>query len=195
MMSSDRVREEKKALRRTIRAKMRSEWTEEYRQTASERVCQQIETFLPFVRSHCVALYCALPDEVDLTAILEHYQSEKRLLIPRVEGDDINFYTYQPESLITSEGYKILEPTAAVEEAVDPAEIELILVPGVAFDLHGGRMGRGKGYYDRFFARCPHALRAAVTSSLQIAEQIPLEPWDVAMHYIITDSRTYEVRD
>ncbi|WP_308555837.1 5-formyltetrahydrofolate cyclo-ligase [uncultured Porphyromonas sp.] len=189
------MREEKKALRRTIRAKMRSEWTEEYRQTVSERVCQQIETFLPFVRSHCVALYCALPDEVDLTAILEHYQSEKRLLIPRVEGDDINFYTYQPESLITSEGYKILEPTAAVEEAVDPAEIELILVPGVAFDLHGGRMGRGKGYYDRFFARCPHALRAAVTSSLQIAEQIPLEPWDVAMHYIITDSRTYEVRD
>lgn len=195
MMSCDRVREEKKALRHTIRTKMWSEWTEEYRQTVSERVCQQIETFLPFVRSHCVALYCALPDEVDLTAILEHYQSEKHLLIPRVEGDDINFYSYQPDSLITSDDYKILEPTAAVEEAVDPAEIELILVPGVAFDLHGGRMGRGKGYYDRFFARCPHALRAAVTTSLQIVEQIPLEPWDVAMHYIITDSRTYEVRD
>lgn len=195
MMSCDKVREEKKALRRAIRAKMRSEWTEEYRQAVSERVCRQIETFLPFVRSHCVALYCALPDEVDLTAILERYQGDKRLLIPRVEGDDINFYSYQPEALITSDDYKILEPTADVEEAVDPAEIELILVPGVAFDLHGGRMGRGKGYYDRFFARCPHALRAAVTTSLQIVEQIPLEPWDVAMHYIITDSRTYEVRD
>ena len=195
MMSCDRVREEKKALLHTIRTKMRSEWTEEYRQTVSERVCQQIETFLPFVRSHCVALYCALPDEVDLTVILERYQGDKRLLIPRVEGDDINFYSYQPEALITSDDYKILEPTADVEEAVDPAEIELILVPGVAFDLHGGRMGRGKGYYDRFFARCPHALRAAVTTSLQIVEQIPLEPWDVAMHYIITDSRTYEVRD
>ena len=195
MMSCDRVREEKKALRHTIRTKMRSEWTEEYRQTVSEQVCQQIETFLPFVRSHCVALYCALPDEVDLTVILERYQGDKRLLIPRVEGDDINFYSYQPEALITSDDYKILEPTADVEEAVDPAEIELILVPGVSFDLHGGRMGRGKGYYERFCARCPHALRAAVTSSLQIVEQIPLEPWDVAMHYIITDSRTYEVRD
>lgn len=195
MMSCDRVREEKKALRHTIRTKMRSEWTEEYRQTVSEQVCQQIETFLPFVRSHCVALYCALPDEVDLTVILERYQGDKRLLIPRVEGDDINFYSYQPEALITSDDYKILEPTADVEEAVDPAEIELILVPGVSFDLHGGRMGRGKGYYDRFFARCPHALRVAVSTSLQIVEQIPLEPWDVAMHYIITDSRTYEVRD
>ena len=194
-MSCDRVREEKKALRHTIRTKMRSEWTEEYRQTVSEQVCQQIETFLPFVRSHCVALYCALPDEVDLTVILERYQGDKRLLIPRVEGDDINFYSYQPEALITSDDYKILEPTADVEEAVDPAEIELILVPGVSFDLHGGRMGRGKGYYDRFFARCPHALRVAVSTSLQIVEQIPLEPWDVAMHYIITDSRTYEVRD
>ena len=97
--------------------------------------------------------------------------------------------------LITSEGYKILEPTAATEEAVDPTEIELVLVPGVAFDLHGGRMGRGKGYYDRFFVRCPHALRVAVTSSLQIIEQIPLEPWDEPMHYIISDSQTYEVRD
>ena len=56
-------------------------------------------------------------------------------------------------------------------------------------------MGRGKGYYDRFFARCPHALRVAVTSSMQIVEQIPLEPWDVPMHYIISDSKTYEVRD
>ena len=195
MMGCDKVKEEKKALRRTVRAKMRSEWTEEYRQTVSESVCQQIEAFLPFVRSHCVALYCALPDEVDLTAILERYQGEKRLLIPRVEGDDINFYSYQSDSLITSENYKILEPTATVEEAVDPAEIELILVPGVAFDLHGGRMGRGKGYYDRFFARCPHALRVAVTSSMQIVEQIPLEPWDVPMHYIISDSKTYEVRD
>ena len=54
-MSCDRVREEKKALRRTIRTKMRSEWTEEYRQTVSERVCEQIETFLPFVRSHSIA--------------------------------------------------------------------------------------------------------------------------------------------
>ena len=195
MMGCDKVKEEKKALRRTVRTKMRSEWTEEYRQTVSERVCQQIEAFLPFVRSHCVALYCALHDEVDLTAILERYQGEKRLLIPRVEGDDINFYSYQSDSLITSENYKILEPTATVEEAVYPAEIELILVPGVAFDLHGGRMGRGKGFYDRFFARCPHALRVAVTSSMQIVEQMPLEPWDVAMHYIISDSKTYEVRD
>ena len=142
-MSCDRVREEKKALRRTIRTKMRSEWTEEYRQTVSERVCEQIETFLPFVRSHSIALYCAMADEVDLTAILERYQEEKRLLIPRVEGDDINFYTYQSDSLVTSEDYQILEPTAAVEEAVDPAEIELILVPGLAFDPYGGRMGRG----------------------------------------------------
>ena len=195
MMSGDRVREEKKELRRTIRAKMRNEWTEEYRQTVSEHVCQQIETFLPFVRSHCIALYCAMPDEVDLTAILERYQGEKRLLIPRVEGDEINFYAYQSDSLVTSEDYKILEPTAAVEEAVDIAEIELILVPGLAFDPHGGRMGRGKGFYDRFFARCPHALRVAVTSSMQIVEQIPLEPWDVTMHYIISDSKTYEVRD
>ena len=144
-MSCDRVKEEKKALRRAIRARMRSEWTEEYRQTVSERVCEQIETFLPFVRSHSIALYCAMADEVDLTTILERYQGEKRLLIPRVEGDDINFYTYQSDSLVASEDYQILEPTAAVEEAVDPAEIELILVPGLAFDPYGGRMGRCKG--------------------------------------------------
>lgn len=194
-MNCDRVREEKKALRRTIRAKMRDEWTAEYQQTVSKRVCEQIEAFLPFVRSHSIALYCAMTDEVDLTAILERYQGEKRLLIPRVEGEDINFYTYQPDALVTSEDYKILEPTATIEEAVDPAEIELILVPGLAFDPYGGRMGRGKGYYDRFFARCPHALRVAVTSSMQIVDQIPLEPWDVTMHYIISDSKTYEVRD
>lgn len=188
-------REEKKALRHALREAKRSYWTEEYRQSVSERICQQIESFLPFVRSQCVALYCALPDEVDLTPILTAHKQEKQLLIPRVEGDDINFYAYEPDALVTSEGYKILEPTALQEEAVDPADIELILVPGVAFDPHGGRMGRGKGYYDRFFVRCPHALRVAVTDSQQIVERIPLDPWDKTMHYVISEERVLEVRD
>lgn len=194
-MSSETIREEKKALRRTIRATMRQQWTDAYRHQVSESVCREIESFPPFVRSQCIALYCAMPDEVDLTAILGRYSGEKHLLIPRVEGDDINFYLYQPDSLVSSEQYNILEPTVSTDEAVDPADIELILVPGLAFDPHGGRMGRGKGYYDRFFARCPHALRVAITSSMQLVERIPLEPWDVTMHYIISEGKTFEVRD
>ena len=194
-MTCPTLTKEKKALRLMIRATMRAQWTEEYRQKVSQKVCQQIETFLPFVRSQCIALYCAMHDEVDLTDILERYKEEKTLVIPRVEGEDINFYHYQPDSLITSEDYKILEPTAAFQEAIDPSDIELILVPGLAFDPRGGRMGRGKGFYDRFFARCPQALRVAVTSSLQIVDKIPLDPWDVLMHYIITEDKILEVRD
>ena len=194
-MTCPTLTKEKKALRLMIRATMRAQWTEEYWQKVSQKVCQQIETFLPFVRSQCIALYCAMPDEVDLTDILERYKEEKTLVIPRVEGEDINFYHYQPDSLITSEDYKILEPTAAFQEAIDPSDIELILVPGLAFDPRGGRMGRGKGFYDRFFARCPQALRVAVTSSLQIVDKIPLDPWDVLMHYIITEDKILEVRD
>ncbi len=88
----------------------------------------------------------------------------------------------------------ILEPKAewrrCVERRVDVAELDLIVVPGIAFDHNGGRLGHGKGYYDQLlqFAR-PDTMLVALAFECQIFPQIPMQPHDIPMHKLITERR------
>ncbi|MFZ5775120.1 MAG: 5-formyltetrahydrofolate cyclo-ligase [Thermodesulfobacteriota bacterium] len=89
-------------------------------------------------------------------------------------------------------GYcRIPEPLPTLPLA-DPRAIELVIVPGSAFDADGGRMGYGGGYYDRFLQQAaPQALRVGVAFDLQMLERLPLEPHDQRLHVLITESSTF----
>lgn len=189
------IHEDKKILRRSVRSAIKEHWTPLYRRTVSSQICSRIESLPLFNSCTRIALYRAMPDEVDLSPLLDKYLHDKTLLIPRVEGDDlINFYRYEPDTLEVSQDYHIEEPTAAASTAYDPADIELILVPGLAFDRSGMRLGRGKGYYDRYFVRCPQAIRLAVVSTDRLVDRVPADDWDVAMHAIVTDQEYIDLR-
>ncbi len=91
----------------------------------------------------------------------------------------------------------IPEPTAAWADAnrVDPATIDVVIVPGSVFDPRGGRLGYGGGYYDRFLSgQTPGALRAALAYDLQVVDQVPLEPHDRRMDRIVTETTIYRCR-
>ncbi len=86
--------------------------------------------------------------------------------------------------------YGILEPTEN-NELTDIEKIDLILVPGIAFDKAGNRMGHGNGYYDRFLSRCPKStLFIGISYSFQVFDAIPSYQYDVKMHKIITENFT-----
>ena len=82
-------------------------------------------------------------------------------------------------------------------EAFDgsPEEIDLIVIPGLAFDQNGYRIGYGGGYYDRFLARCPQALSVGLAYEMQILECVFPAEWDVPLHRIITEDRLISCRD
>ena len=80
--------------------------------------------------------------------------------------------------------YGIEEPTGAL--FTDYATIDLVIVPGVAFDRDGNRLGRGKGYYDRLLPRIPSAYKVGICFPFQIVEEVPAEPFDIRMDEIIT---------
>ena len=80
--------------------------------------------------------------------------------------------------------YGIEEPTG--ELFTDYADIDFIVVPGVAFDRNGNRLGRGKGYYDRLLPRIPSAYKAGICFPFQLVEEVPAEPFDIRMDEIIT---------
>lgn len=130
-----------------------------------------------------VALYASLSDEVQSFELIEFLSQTKRVVLPRVAGDDMDFYPYTPSSLKVG-AFGIEEPQGS--EPISPDEIDVIVVPGVAFTTDGKRCGRGKGYYDKYLSRSGfRAIKIGVCYAEQLAEDIPNEPHDIVMDYMI----------
>lgn len=176
---------EKKALRETI-GKLNRAIPREERTVVSERLCGRVEALPEFAAARCVALYCALGDEPDTQRVLERWSRSKRLVVPRVEGAAMQFYAYDPAAMIRG-AFGIAEPGPDAKRC-PPEEIDLMVIPGVAFTPAGARLGRGGGYYDRYLSQ--PGLRAAkvgVCYRHQLVAQLPVEPHDLFMDKVIAE--------
>lgn len=109
-------------------------------------------------------------------------------------GGSLDFCSWAPGEQLIGGPYGIGEPTTA---PIDPRKIATVLVPGVGFGVDGSRIGHGEGYYDRFFARCFSAnhdpRRIGIAHDFQVVVLPEAEPWDVAMHEVITPSEVFHV--
>ena len=135
--------------------------------------------------SRVVMAFWPLPDEVDIRPLIDRLVDEgKTVLLPKVTGDEtmeLRHYTSQAD---LSEGaFHIMEPVG--EPFVDYGQIDVALVPGVAFDAAGHRLGRGRGYYDRFLTACPLVYKVGVCFPFQRVAEVPSEAHDVCMDEII----------
>lgn len=138
----------------------------------------------PAVRSaRVVALFSPLPDEPQIGEIIELLSHGRIVLLPRVEGDVMRFYPFSPEAM--SEGsFGILEPMSG--QPFPPADIDVIIVPGVAFTADGARMGRGKGFYDKYMSQEGFkAHKIGVCYSEQVVQSLPCEQHDVFMDEVV----------
>ncbi len=178
---------EKKELRTAIRQLNKQYLTPPYYEEASRAICTALKGHSWWQEARRIALYHALPDEPDLSSLLAEYAQSKELFLPRVEGAEIMaFFPYDGEKELSIGSYGIAEPSHKPQSAVAPSSLDLIIVPGVAFTQEGVRMGRGKGYYDRFL---PHtqAKLIGVTFRYRLLTEIPHEAWDFRMHHVLTD--------
>jgi 5-formyltetrahydrofolate cyclo-ligase len=147
-------------------------------------------------RARWVFVYIAMSVEVDTTPIVTRaYREGRQVAIPRIEGEEITFYRYEGRTrgLIPNQ-FGILEPDPAWL-TVDLRELAegplLILAPGLAFDRSLRRIGRGKGYYDRFLAKArsgpQECLVIGLTLAEQVVEEVPVGPLDQLLDGLITD--------
>lgn len=189
---------EKDALRQRIRASRRQQLpSDEAYQAASLRLMQQLERHPRFVAASCVALYWSLPDEPSTHDFLERYWQHKTLLLPRVTGDEsMELCHYRGSKSLSCGAFGILEPVGEV--FTDYEALSLIVVPGVAFDANGYRMGRGRGYYDRFLSTLPPYIpslcaskpargtyRLGICFPFQVVSKLPIDPWDLPMDEVL----------
>lgn len=155
------------------------------REAASERIFRQVEQCEEFRCAEVVALYCALPDEPPTERVIARWlELGKRVVVPRVEGDEMRFFRYDPTTQIVG-SFGIEEPgNGAVLCA--PSEIELMVVPGVAFTATGDRMGRGRGYYDKYLSQSDfRGYTIGVGYAHQLVDSLPVEEHDRRLDKVV----------
>ena len=133
-------------------------------------------------------LYHSLPDEVDTHAFIRRWSTRKHILLPVVKGDDLELRSYAGDDRLAEGAFHIDEPTGTA--FTDYAAIDLAVIPGVAFDRRGNRLGRGKGYYDRLLPRIPAAYKLGLCFPFQLLDQIPAETHDIPMDEVLAAALT-----
>lgn len=174
--------EDKRALRRAVRARLELIDAVEAR-GRSMAICKELEKRIALGGATVVALFSPLADEPQIWPVVERLAQKLSVVLPRVEGDVMNFYCYARNGMAVG-AFGINEPQLGVP--LQPDEIDAIVVPGVAFTADGVRMGRGKGFYDRYLSQKGFAaLKIGVCYREQLVDDIPAEPHDVAMDVVI----------
>jgi 5-formyltetrahydrofolate cyclo-ligase len=141
-----------------------------------------LENHPVFRSSDTILLYHSMKDEVDTHAFIEKWSRRKQILLPVVRGDALELRScHDPNDLILG-AYGIKEPVGAAFH--DYARIDLAIVPGVAFDASGSRLGRGKGYYDKLLSELT-AYKIGVCFPFQLLDELPVEAFDIRMDEVI----------
>ena len=134
---------------------------------------------------------CTLPDELSTHKFIDRWAPKKHFYLPRVNGVNLDILPYD-ETRLSLGSFQIEEPTG--DDTTDINDIELIIVPAVAYDRQGNRVGRGKGYYDRLLTGSK-ATKIGVGYDFQLIEEgIDTDPHDVRMDVVITESHHIVIR-
>lgn len=151
---------------------------------AARRVFDRLESLAQFMLADNIMLYHSLADELSTREFIDKWHTTKHFFLPRVNGLDLEVLPYDRTRMHLG-AFHIEEPDG--DETADIDDIDLIVVPGVAYDRAGNRVGRGKGYYDRLLSRAK-AVTIGVGYDFQLFDSIEAEPHDIPVDIVITET-------
>ncbi|OLP16220.1 5-formyltetrahydrofolate cyclo-ligase [Leptolyngbya sp. 'hensonii'] len=186
-------RESKQALRRSLlaarQALPKSVWQEK-----SLRLCQQLQSFSIFTQAKTILAYFSARQEPDLSSLFESNQTWG---FPRCVGPDLVWHQWRPADTppLQLGPYKILEPHADAPMIV-PESVDLLLIPALACDRRGYRLGYGGGFYDRLLSTPPWQEKTTIAVMFEFArlETLPVESWDVPVTAVVTETGLFACR-
>lgn len=179
---------DKKEIRKNI-IKMRDELTLERRMVLDNRILESVLELNRYQQANMIFLFLSFGSEVDTKRLIERaLAKQKRICVPRVISRQAGMLPFEIIGLQDVEPghYGILEPKNGCR-LVELTEIDLVLMPGVAFDRSGGRIGYGGGYYDRLFAKAAYIAKIALAYEMQVLETLPLEEHDIRIDGLVTE--------
>lgn len=182
----------KEELRARMRAQLRA--TPPAERLRRAHAAAHLLTALPQVaRAGTVLAFSSFGNEIPTKPLIESLASDPRraVLLPFVEDGELHATRYRPGDELAPTGYGPLEP--ARKGLVDPAQIDVAVVPGLAFDRHGRRLGRGGGFYDAYLSRlAAGALRIGFALREQLVDRVPAGPADQPVDLVVTDEEAVD---
>jgi len=183
-----------KAEIRSLYRRHRQSLDRDYRHAASQAIVARLLEWEPVVRARRVMTYLSFNAEVETFPLVRAlFAQGKSVAVPYIHQGAINLIPAEITNLdhdLQTGPLGILEPRADRLFPLDPKTIDVHVVPGVAFDEMGFRLGYGKGHYDRFLVlRAPHSLVVGAAFDIQIGENLPHELWDIPMDFVATESQ------
>ena len=170
---------------------------QENKDELSIKICEKFVSLSEYTAAETIMFYLDARSEVRT----RHYMptaltSGKRIVVPYCVEDILHLFWLESMDELAIGMWKILEPLEELrhvpEKKVDVTELDLVMVPGVAFDRRGARMGHGKGYYDKLLQNArPDAPLVALAFECQVFPEIPTAPHDIFMDKIITEDAVY----
>lgn len=171
---------------------------QENKDELSRQIVARVMSLPEYQRSRTVLFYIDVRSEVRTRNDLAHaLTSGKKIVVPYCVDGELELFHLESNDELSIGMYKILEPRAELrdvaEKKVDVKEIDLIIVPGVAFDRRGGRTGHGKGYYDKLLEHArPDTPLVALAFECQMFDEIPMQEHDVYMDKVVTENAVYD---
>ncbi|MCB6973316.1 MULTISPECIES: 5-formyltetrahydrofolate cyclo-ligase [Butyricimonas] len=174
---------DKKELRKQIKV-LKNQYSPEQKVEMSRPIWDELEQNVFFKEARTLLAYWSMDDEVFTHDYVVKWAGEKRILLPCVKGDVLELRVFEGmESLKAGESFGILEPVG--ELYTDYDSIDMIVVPGVAFDRQGNRLGRGRGYYDKILKETRAAKKVGICFDFQFVEEVPVDALDVRMDLVV----------
>jgi len=185
---------DKAELRREVLARRAALVDREARSDAIERLAR---TLPEFEGAGVVGAYVGVGAEVATRGLLEQVlRRGGTVCVPWRDGGDLHVARLRSLDELVPVSFGLLEPprSLALERIVSPSGVDLMLIPGVAFDRKGGRLGHGKGYYDRLLGRAGRGpLRMALAFECQVVEEVPMTTGDEWMDIVVTEQEVLRV--
>lgn len=174
---------DKHQIRISIRTR-KSLLSDHEKQLAAAEAFARLEQSAAFILADRILLYNSLPDELSSREFIDKWSEKKHFFLPRVNGVNLDILPYDRQRLHMG-AFCIEEPEG--DDTVDISDIEMVVVPAVAFDRQGNRVGRGKGYYDRLLTDT-RAIKVGIGYDFQLLDElIDADPHDVPLDIIITN--------
>ena len=182
-----RLKEQKKILRQKFLSKRAAIPHNERDRISHELIKNFLATEI-YRASKIIMAYASTPDEIQLNELFAACFDDKKILaIPFIVGKGEMQAVEVPNfDALEIGAFNILTVKRELRKFIEPALLDCVIVPGAAFDIHGGRLGLGGGFYDRFLPRAVNAKKIALAYDFQLVDNLPLEPHDAKIDFVIT---------
>lgn len=182
-MKEMNIVEQKKKLRTRV-VEIKQSYSQRELQNLSEEVISTLELTEVFQNAKVVLAYYSMSDEVNTHEWIKRHHWQKQFLLPMVNNSELVLKRYVSEESMLTSGFGIEEPLGNTFPEQEYDKIDLVIVPGVAFDRTLNRMGRGKGFYDRLLPKIK-APKMAICFDFQVFDRIPANQGDIKMNMIV----------